>query len=102
MIPNFLPFDHVPPTVDVAAKRRALGIPEGCPVIGTVTRLEPQKANEIFVRAVAHVMSKVPNLVTLIAGDGPQRKELEDLARSLGVGERASGLASGSRCGFTN
>ena len=88
VIPNFLPFDHVPPTIDVAAKRQALGIPEGCPVIGTVTRLEQQKANEIFVRAAALVMREVPDLITLIAGDGPQRSELEELATSLGVAGR--------------
>ena len=88
VIPNFLPLDHVPPTIDVAAKRRALGIPDGCPVIGTVTRLEPQKANEIFVRAAARMASKMPDLITLIAGDGPQRAELEELARHLGVAER--------------
>lgn len=88
VIPNFLPFDHVPSTFDITAKRRAFGIPEGCPVIGTVTRLEPQKANEVFLRAVAHVTSQLPNLVTLIAGDGPQRAELEDLAARLGLTER--------------
>jgi glycosyltransferase involved in cell wall biosynthesis len=85
VIPNGLQFDHVPSIFDSAAKRRALGIPAGCPVIGTVTRLEPQKANEVFLRAVARVIHQVPKLVTLIAGDGPQRKELEDLAAHLGL-----------------
>src|SRR5262245_9442991 len=85
VIPNFLPLDHIPLTIDVAAKRRALDIPEGSPVIGTVTRLEPQKANEVLLRAAARVAKQVPNLVTLIAGDGPQRKELEELAERLGL-----------------
>lgn len=85
VIPNGLQFDHVPSTFDSAAKRRALGIPAGCPVIGTVTRLEPQKDNAVFLRAVARVVSRVPNLVTLIAGDGPERKELEGLAAHLGL-----------------
>ena len=85
VIPNGLQFDHLPAAFDVAAKRRALGIPEGCPVIGTITRLEPQKAVDVFLRAVAQATRQLPNLVTLIAGDGPQRKELEALAARLGL-----------------
>ena len=85
VIPNGLQADHLPAIFDSAAKRKALGIPEDSPVIGTITRLEPQKANEVFVRAVAHIIRRVPKLVTLIAGDGPQRKELEDLVAHLGL-----------------
>jgi glycosyltransferase involved in cell wall biosynthesis len=92
VIPNGLQLDHVPSVFDVSAKRRDLGIPAGCPVIGTVTRLEPQKANEVFLQAVARVIGRVPNLVTLIAGDGPERKKLEELAAQLGLTERVSFL----------
>ena len=88
VIPNGLQFDHVPSTFSIAAKRRALGIPEGCPVIGTITRLEPQKAIDVFLQAIAQVTRQVPNLVTLIAGDGPQRKALEDLTARMGLTER--------------
>ena len=88
VIPNGLQLDHVPSVFDAAAKRQALGIPEGRPIIGTVTRLEPQKANDVFLRAAARVVSRVPNLVILIAGDGPQRAELEALAARLGLTER--------------
>ena len=88
VIPNGLQLDHIPSTFDAAAKRKALGIPANCPVIGTVTRLEPQKANEVFLRAVAHAVKRVPNMVTLIAGDGPQRRQLENLAAELGLAER--------------
>jgi glycosyltransferase involved in cell wall biosynthesis len=92
VIPNGLQFDHLPSVFDIAAKRKALGIPAGCPVIGTVTRLEPQKANEVFLQAVARVISRVPNLVTLIAGDGPERKKLEELAAHLGLTGRVNFL----------
>jgi glycosyltransferase involved in cell wall biosynthesis len=88
VIPNGLQLDHIPSTFDAAAKREALGIPKNCPVIGTVTRLEPQKANDVFLRAVARAVKRVPNMVTLIAGDGPQRRELENLAAELGLADR--------------
>ena len=87
VIPNGLQADHLPAMFDGAAKLKSLRIPEDSPVIGTITRLEPQKANEVFVRAVARIIRRVPNLVTLIAGDGPQREELEDLVAYLGLTE---------------
>jgi glycosyltransferase involved in cell wall biosynthesis len=87
VIPNGIQFDHLPSTFDAAAKRSALGISAGCPVIGTVTRLEAQKANEVFLRAIAHVVYRIPNLVTLVAGDGPERNKLEDLVAHLGITE---------------
>ena len=85
VIPNGLSLEAIPCQFDSAAKRRALGIPAGSLVVGTVTRLEPQKANEIFLRAVAKVVKRVPDLAAVIAGDGPQREELENLAASLGL-----------------
>jgi glycosyltransferase involved in cell wall biosynthesis len=92
VIPNGLQFDHLPSAFDPAAKRRALGVPADAPVIGTITRFEPQKANDVFLRAVERVLRRVPNLATLIAGDGPQRTELEALAAQLGIAERVTFL----------
>jgi glycosyltransferase involved in cell wall biosynthesis len=86
VIPNGLEFNHLPSHFDPAAKRRSLGIAQGIPLIGTVTRLEPQKANDVFLRAVAIAARRVPGLVVLIAGDGPQRNSLEALAAELGLG----------------
>jgi glycosyltransferase involved in cell wall biosynthesis len=88
VIPNGLHLDHLPATLDARAVRRALGIPERCPVIGTVTRLEPQKAIDVFLHAVSLASKHAPNLVTLIAGDGPQRTQLEALAERLGLRNR--------------
>lgn len=85
VIPNGLQLDHVPVEFDVRAKREQLGIPEDCPVIGTITRLEPQKANEEFLHAVARIAPEMPRLVVLIAGDGPERQQLEALAERLGL-----------------
>jgi glycosyltransferase involved in cell wall biosynthesis len=92
IIPNGLQFDHLPAAFDAGAKRKALGIPAGVPVIGTVTRFEPQKANETFLRMVQRVLRQAPEVATLIAGDGPQRLELEALAAQLGIADRITFL----------
>jgi glycosyltransferase involved in cell wall biosynthesis len=92
VIPNGLQFDHLPSAFDAAAKRTDLRIPADAPVIGTVTRFEPQKANDVFLRAVEQVLRRVPHVTTLIAGDGPQRVQLEALAAQLGIADRITFL----------
>jgi glycosyltransferase involved in cell wall biosynthesis len=56
----------------------------GAPLLLAVCRLEPQKGLETAVRALA----ALPDATLLVLGEGPQRPELEALARSLGVGNR--------------
>lgn len=80
-------FVSVDPAV-VAARRRDLGIPDGAPVAGTMTRLREEKGNRYFIEAAAHVCTRFPDARFLIAGDGPLRDELQAQARSLGVADR--------------
>jgi glycosyltransferase involved in cell wall biosynthesis len=54
----------------------------------TVARLHAQKGLDVLLRAVA----RVPNAAFSIAGDGPERRQLEHDARSLGVADRVSFL----------
>jgi phosphatidylinositol alpha-1,6-mannosyltransferase len=57
-------------------------------VILSVGNLVSRKGHDVVIRALPRLMKKIPNVVYLIAGDGPYRKELEDLAAALGVRER--------------
>ena len=56
-------------------------------VIGTLTRLVPRKGVDLLIQALPFVRRSVPDAVLLVAGDGPRRRELEELAASLGVSE---------------
>ncbi len=57
-------------------------------VIGTLTRLVPRKGVDLLIRALPHVRRAVPDAHVLVAGDGPHRRELENLARHLSVDDR--------------
>lgn len=61
----------------------------GGPLIGRVARLQPEKGVEVFLKAAARVLPLIPGAHFLVVGDGPLRGELEALARSLGLEERA-------------
>ncbi|MBN1765722.1 MAG: glycosyltransferase [Sedimentisphaerales bacterium] len=54
----------------------------------TVGRLSEVKGIEYSLRAVARLTARYPHIRYLIAGDGPLRKDLENLARDLGISTR--------------
>lgn len=65
-----------------AELRSALGLADEDVCVLSVARLVPEKNLETLVRAVAAAGRP---LVLAVAGDGPARAELEQLARALGV-----------------
>lgn len=65
------------------AARRRLGIPIGCKAIGTVGRVDYQKAPECFVDAIAALGR--PDVYAVWIGDGPGRNKMEKLARRRGL-----------------
>lgn len=77
VIYNGIPFCHV---IDMAKTSKS-----SVPLVGTVSRLAPQKGVEYLIRAAAIVREKFPAARFIIIGDGPFREELENLARKIGV-----------------
>lgn len=58
--------------------------PEDAPVLLTLARLHPSKALDVLLKA----MVDLPGVYAWLAGEGPQRAELEQLAQDLGVSDR--------------
>lgn len=88
-IPNGVSASAPPSGRDVRAE---LGISSDAPVIGTVCVMRPQKALHVLLRAVAELLPRQPALRVLVAGDGPERQRLEQLAGELGVADAVSFL----------
>ena len=65
-------------------------VPADPPVVGFAGRLEAAKGAHVLLRAAA----LEPDLRVRLAGEGPQRSELEDLARSLGMDGRVELLGA--------
>ena len=78
-------FGH--PQVPREETRRAWGIPVDAPVVGTVTRLSPQKAPLDFVAAAAQVHAQRPDVWFMLVGDGPLRAAVDARARELGIAD---------------
>jgi len=59
-------------------------------VVGVVGRLDPMKDHATFLRAAGAIAPRHPRVVFACVGDGPEayRRELEELGRKLGLGDR--------------
>ncbi|VVS99437.1 putative teichuronic acid biosynthesis glycosyltransferase TuaC [Sphingomonas sp. EC-HK361] len=77
---------------DRLAGKAALGV-DG-PLVVSVGALIPRKGHEIVIRAIAGL----PGATLLIAGDGPERGNLESLIAALGIGDRVHLLGSVAHC----
>ena len=85
LLPNVLNVDvfRKEMTAEFSLKKR---LPMGRRMVA-VNRLEAEKNVSLLLHALVLVRKEIPNAVLLIAGDGGQRRELEALAKKLGLTE---------------
>ena len=65
--------------------RGDLGIPEDKLIVGTVSRLDPEKGLVYLLEAFADVIARHSDALLLVIGTGSQEQELRKLAISLGI-----------------
>jgi glycosyltransferase involved in cell wall biosynthesis len=89
VVPNGVDLDRFHPVSadERASLRRGLGLRPAAPVAVCVGRIDPQKGQDVLVRAWAAVRRSCPDAVLLLVGDGPGREDVAALAGSLGLGE---------------
>ena len=91
VVPSAVELDQIP-SAPLPAVRRELGIGPDVPLIGTVGRLEYQKAPLDFVHMAARVAAVRPGSCFVMVGEGPLAAEAEAEARRLGVEIRFTGF----------
>jgi glycosyltransferase involved in cell wall biosynthesis len=79
-------FGH--PQIPPAEMRRQLSLPADALVVGSVTRLSPQKGPLDLIAAFSLVQRQFPDVWFIVVGDGPLRPEVENLIRQLGLTNR--------------
>ncbi|WP_137180310.1 glycosyltransferase family 4 protein [Roseomonas sp. AR75] len=86
VIPNGVDLDRFRPLPPDPARRAALGL-EGRRVILAPTRLVPRKGVDRLIAAMPAIRARHPQALLLVAGEGPQRAQLEALAQAAGGAE---------------
>lgn len=75
------------PPVDVRAR---LGLPPSARIVLAVGALVEHKGHRHLVQAMPALVANVPDVHVVIAGEGPLRPSLEELARALWIAPRLS------------
>jgi glycosyltransferase involved in cell wall biosynthesis len=68
--------------------RAALGVGQGTPVLGLYGRFYPVKGQKLMLQMMPRIVAARPDVLLLLAGDGPDRAECESLVDRLGLRER--------------
>jgi glycosyltransferase involved in cell wall biosynthesis len=66
--------------------REELGIPAGAPVFGTVSVFRRLKGHQYLLEATGEILRAVPEAKLLLAGEGPQEKNIRNQIEELGIG----------------
>ncbi len=80
-------FAEVEP-IEKPLSRSDMNTPDNAPVLLALGRLHSAKAHDILIKSIV----SLPHVYVWIAGDGPDRAELEKLASDLGVATRVKFL----------
>jgi glycosyltransferase involved in cell wall biosynthesis len=91
VVPSAVELDRIPSGPDPEI-RAELGIPVDAPLVGTVGRLDFQKAPLDFVRMAARVAATHPGTHFAMIGDGELLEDAREEARGLGVAVTFSGF----------
>lgn len=77
--------------------KRALGLADDTPLIGTVGRLIPQKGLRYWLEAAAMVVRELPQAHFIIVGEGESRQALERQSERLGIARQVRFLGADPR-----
>ena len=67
--------------------RQELGIPSQAPVFGTVSVFRRLKGHQVLLEATPEILRAVPGARLLLAGEGPQEKNIRRKIEELGIGK---------------
>jgi len=66
-------------------EKKSFGINENEPVILFIGRIAKEKSIDVIINSMRELTNRIPDCKLLIVGDGPERENLEDLTKNLGI-----------------
>ncbi|MBI3398715.1 MAG: glycosyltransferase family 4 protein [Deltaproteobacteria bacterium] len=87
-IPSGIDIDQFDSGKTVATLKTELGLKADIPLIGTIAILRYKKGYHILLDAIPLVLEKNPDAVFAFVGDGPQKENIVNKIKSLGLSNR--------------
>lgn len=69
--------------VDRARARNRFAIAQGSICLGNVAAFVPEKGQELLIHALVNLRAQFPQCVLLLAGEGPEKASLQEIARQI-------------------
>jgi glycosyltransferase involved in cell wall biosynthesis len=91
-VPNPILVPDLPSAGERIEARERLGFPANARIIGSAGWLVESKRVDVFLRVAREVALREPDALFVIAGDGPLRSKLGELATVLGIADRVRWL----------
>lgn len=85
VIPNGIDLSPAAPSEPAADLRKILRLPDHARLVGTISRLVPQKAPEDLVEAFTAVAAPHPDAHLIVVGDGPLRESFDGAVARHGL-----------------
>lgn len=70
---------------EILELRHTLGLDADTPVVLSIGRVAKEKSIDVLIKALPSLLEKIPAVKMVIVGEGPEKVNLESLAKSLGV-----------------
>ena len=70
---------------DVVALRKSYGLSKDTPVILIVGRIAMEKSIDFIFNSASEIFKNIPDAKIVVVGDGPYKKNLEELSQKLGI-----------------
>ncbi|MDO8427258.1 MAG: glycosyltransferase family 4 protein [Deltaproteobacteria bacterium] len=85
-IPTGIDLKKFSPDSQQSGLREELGAGPGTLIVGTVAILRRKKGHHVLLDAAPAILKEAPNTLFVFVGDGPQKENIEDKIKKLGIG----------------
>ncbi|MGZ8431876.1 MAG: glycosyltransferase family 4 protein [Candidatus Deferrimicrobiaceae bacterium] len=87
-VPTGVDTERFSPGAAAGTLREELGLSPDAPLVGIVAILRRKKGHHVLLDAVPEILRAVPEAVFVMAGNGPQRDNIEGKIRSMGLSKK--------------
>jgi glycosyltransferase involved in cell wall biosynthesis len=84
-IPTGVNLERFNPAITKDGLRSELGLRDSTPLVGMIAIFRRKKGHNILLEAVPDILKAVPEVMFVLAGNGPNQEEIKTMASNMGI-----------------